>query len=54
MYVLLDFYSVSLPKNPRPYVSMRMNYFSNLTKYLCAQSAHLNYVVLPKINFEKV
>ena len=51
---LLEYYSVSLPKNQPPYVSMRTDYLSNLTKNLTAQSAHLNYAVLPKRKTDEI
>ena len=45
---LLEYYSVSLPKKSRQGVSLTLIYLYNLTKNLAAQSAHLNYAVLPK------
>ncbi|MDO4881729.1 MAG: hypothetical protein Q3975_00130 [Oscillospiraceae bacterium] len=47
---LLEYYSVSLPKKSRQGVSLTLIYLYNLTKNLAAQSAHLNYAVLPKNN----
>ena len=44
---LLEYYSVSLPKKSRQGVSLTLIYLYNLTKNLAAQSAHLNYAVLP-------
>ena len=44
---LLEDYSVSLPKKSRQGVSLTLIYLYNLTKNLAAQSAHLNYAVLP-------
>ncbi|MBQ1838521.1 MAG: hypothetical protein II127_02765, partial [Ruminococcus sp.] len=41
-------YSVSLPKKSRQGDSLTSIYLYNLTKNLTAQSAHLNYAVLPK------
>ena len=46
---LLEYYSVSLPKKSRQGVSLTLIYLYNLTKNLAAQSAHLNYAVLPKV-----
>ena len=46
-YALLGYYSVRLPKNQHSYVSMRTDCLCTLTKNLTAQSAHLNYAVLP-------
>ena len=51
---LLEYYSVSLPKKSRQGVSLTLIYLYNLTKNLAAQSAHLNYVVLPKDYEENV
>ncbi|MEE0873276.1 MAG: hypothetical protein UIH27_07375, partial [Ruminococcus sp.] len=45
---LLESYSVSLPKKSRQGDSLTSIYLYNLTKNLTAQSAHLNYAVLPK------
>ena len=45
---LLEYYSVSLPKKSRQGVSLTLIYLYNLTKNLAAQSAYLNYAVLPK------
>ena len=44
---LLEYYSVSLPKKSRQGDSLTSIYLYNLTKNLAAQSAHLNYAVLP-------
>ena len=44
---LLEYYSVSLPKKSRQGVSLTLIYLYTLTKNLAAQSAHLNYAVLP-------
>ena len=44
---LLEYYSVSLPKKSRQGVSLTLIYLYNLTKNFAAQSAHLNYAVLP-------
>ena len=44
---LLESYSVSLPKKSRQGDSLTSIYLNNLTKNLTAQSAHLNYAVLP-------
>ena len=44
---LLEYYSVSLPKKSRQGVSLTLIYLYNLTINLAAQSAHLNYAVLP-------
>ena len=46
-HALLEYYSVSLPKNQHTYVSMHTDYLSILTKNLTSQSAHLNCTVLP-------
>ena len=48
-HALLAYYSVRLPKNQYPYVSMH----NILTKNLTTQSAHQNYAVLPKYNREQ-
>ena len=45
---MLESYSVSLPKKSRQGDSLASIYLCNLTKNLTAQSAHLNYAVLPK------
>ena len=45
---LLESYSVSLPKKSRQGDSLTSIYLYNLTKNLTAQSAHLNYAVLPE------
>ena len=45
---MLESYSVSLPKKSRQGDSLTSIYLCNLTKNLTAQSAHLNYAVLPK------
>ncbi len=47
-HALLAYYSVRLPKNQYPYVSMHTDYLYILTKNLTTQSAHQNYAVLPK------
>ena len=54
-HALLAYYSVRLPKNQYPYVSMHTDYLYILTKNLTTQSAHQNYAVLPKFfkKFEK-
>ena len=44
---MLESYSVSLPKKSRQGDSLTSIYLCNLTKNLAAQSAHLNYAVLP-------
>ncbi|MEE1173650.1 MAG: hypothetical protein U0K87_14995 [Ruminococcus sp.] len=46
-HALLAYYSVRLPKNQYPYVSMHTDYLYILTKNLTTQSAHQNYAVLP-------
>ena len=48
-HALLEYYFVRLSKNQHPYVSMRTDYLYTLPKNLTAQSAHLNYAVLPKV-----
>ena len=48
---LLEYYSVSLPKKSRQGDSLTSIYLYNLTKNLTAQSAHLNYAVLPIIPY---
>ncbi len=48
-HALLAYYSVRVPKNQHPYVSMHTDYLYTLAKNLTAQSAHQNYAVLPKI-----
>ncbi len=48
-HALLVYYSVRVPKNQHPYVSMHTDYLYTLAKNLTAQSAHQNYAVLPKI-----
>ncbi|MEE0873608.1 MAG: hypothetical protein UIH27_09120, partial [Ruminococcus sp.] len=45
-------YSVSLPKKSRQGDSLTSIYLYNLTKNLTAQSAHLNYAVLPLRPFD--
>ncbi len=58
-HALLAYYSVRLPKNQYPYVSMHTDYqypyvsmhtdyLYILTKNLTTQSAHQNYAVLPE------
>ena len=47
---LLEYCSVSLPKKSQQGDSLASIYLYNLTKNLTAQSAHLNYAVLPKSN----
>jgi len=44
---LLEYYSVSLPKKSRQGDSLKSIYLYNLTKNPTAQSARLNYAVLP-------
>ena len=48
-HALLAYYSVRVPKNQHPYVSMQTDYLYTLAKNLTAQSTHQNYAVLPKI-----
>ncbi|MEE0871896.1 MAG: hypothetical protein UIH27_00300, partial [Ruminococcus sp.] len=50
---LLESYSVSLPKKSRQGDSLTSIYLNNLTKNLTAQSAHLNYAVLPQIGYKQ-
>ena len=45
---LLESCSVCLPKKSRQGDSLTSIYLYNLTKNLAAQSAHMNYAVLPK------
>ncbi len=49
VHALLAYYSVRLPKNQYPYVSMHTDYLYILTKNLTTQSAHQNYAVLPTV-----
>ena len=46
-HALLAYYSVRLPKNQYPYISMHTDHLYILTKNLTTQSAHQNYAVLP-------
>ena len=46
-HALLEYYSVRPSKKPRQGVSLTSINLYGLTKNLTAQSAHLNYVVLP-------
>ena len=46
-HALLELYSVRLSQKSRQGVSLTSIYLYTLTKKLTAQSAHLNYAVLP-------